>query len=98
MRLPRGEFATAGEVGAVEGGGAVDDEEGEARFAHHVRGLVEELQLVIGIVRAGVGDVVQYFFAGEAVAVGDAEETHRAEGAFGVDIEAFSLAAAHVEG
>ena len=34
--LPGGEFAAAGEVGAVEGGCAVDDEEGEAGFAHHV--------------------------------------------------------------
>ena len=34
--LPGGEFAAAGEVGAVEGGCRVDDEEGEAGFAHHV--------------------------------------------------------------
>lgn len=41
--LARGELAAAGKVSAVERGGAVDDEEGEARFTHHVRGLVEEL-------------------------------------------------------
>ncbi len=56
--LARGELAAAGEVGAVEGGGAVDDEEGEAGFAHHVRGLVQQLELVVGVVGAGVGDVV----------------------------------------
>lgn len=34
--LPGGKFAAAGEVGAVEGGCGVDDEKGEAGFAHHV--------------------------------------------------------------
>ena len=34
--LAGGEFAAAGEIGAVEGGCGVDDEEGEAGFAHHV--------------------------------------------------------------
>lgn len=98
MGLPRGELAAAGEIGAVEGGGGIDDEEGEAGFAHHVGGLGEELELVIGVVGAGVGDVVEDFFAGEAVAVCNAQEAHGAEGAFGVDVEAFSFAAAHVEG
>ena len=96
--LARGELAAAGEIGAVERGGAVDDEQGEARLAHHLAGLVEQLELVVRVVGSGVGDVVQDFFAGEAVAVGDGEEAHRAEGAFGVDVEAFALAAAHVEG
>ena len=72
MCLSRGEFAAASEIGTVEGSGGVDDEEGEAGFAHHIGGLVEELELVIGIVGAGVGDVVKDFFAGEAVAVCDA--------------------------
>ena len=62
--LAGGEFAAAGEVGAVEGGGGVDDEEGEAGFAHHVGGLVEELELVIGIVCSCVSDVVEHFFSG----------------------------------
>lgn len=53
---------------------------------------------MVGVVGAGVGDVVEDFFAGEAVAVCDAEEADGAEGAFGVDVETFSLAAAHVEG
>ena len=53
---------------------------------------------MIGIVGAGIGDVVEDFFAREAVAVGDAEEADRSKGAFGVDVEAFAFAAAHVEG
>ena len=69
--LAGGELAAAGEVGAVEGGGGVDDEEGEARLAHHVGGLVEELELVVRVVGAGVGDVVEHLFAREAVAVRD---------------------------
>ena len=98
MRLPVRQLAAAGEIGAVERGGAVDDEQGEARLAHHLAGLVEQLQLVVGIVGARVGDVVEHLFAVEPVAVGDGEAAHGAEGAFGVDVEAFAFAAAHVEG
>ena len=71
VRLAGGEFAAAGEVGAVEGGGGVDDQEGKAGLAHHVGGLVEELELVVGVVGAGVGDVVEDLFAREAVSVRD---------------------------
>ena len=84
--LAGGEFAAAGEVGAVERGGRVDDQEGEAGLAHHVGGLVEELELVVGVVGAGVGDVVEDFFAGEAVSVRDGQEAHGTEGAFCVDV------------
>ena len=66
--LARGELAAAGEVGAVEGGGGVDDEQGEAGLGHHLGGLVEELELVVGVVGARVGDVVEDFFTGEAEA------------------------------
>ena len=69
MGLPGGELAAAGEVGAVERGGGVDYEKGEAGFAHHVGGLVEELQLMIGIVCPCVSDVIQHLFSGQSVAV-----------------------------
>ena len=98
MGLTAGQLTSAGEVGAIEGHGGVDDEEGKARLAHHLAGLVEELELVVAVIGARVGDVVEDFFAVEAVAIGDSEEAHGAEGAFGVNVEAFSLAAAHVEG
>ena len=98
VRLAGGELAAAGEVGAVERGGRVDDQEGEARLAHHVGGLVQELELVVRVVGAGVGDVVEDLFAREAVAVRDGEEAHGPEGAFGVDVKAFSFPTAHVEG
>ena len=98
VRLAVRELAAAGEIGAVEGGGAVDDEEGKAGLAHHLAGLVQQLQLVVGIVGARVGHVVQHLFAVEPVAVGDGEAAHGPEGAFGVDVEAFAFAPAHVEG
>lgn len=98
MTLAGTEFASAGKVCAVEGGGTVDDEESKAGFGHHGGGLVEELELVVRVVGAGVGNVVEDFFAVEAVAVGNGEEAHGAEGAFGVDVETFSFAAAHVKG
>ena len=98
VRLAGRELAPAGEVSAVEGGGRVDDKKREAGLAHHVGGLVEELELVVGVVGAGVGDVVEDLLAREAVAVRDGEEAHGAEGPFGVDVEAFAFAAAHIEG
>ena len=96
--LAGGEFASAGEIGAVEGGGRVDDEEGEAGFAHHGRRLVQELQLMIAVVRSCVGDVVEDLFSVESVPVGDGETADGTKGAFGIDVEAFAFAAAHVEG
>ena len=95
--LPGGELAAAGEVGAVEGCCRVDDEEGEAGFTHHVRGLVEELQLMIRVVGAGVGDVVEYLFSAQAVSVGYTQQSHGTERPFGVNVQTFPLPAAHVE-
>ena len=98
VRLPRGELPPPGEIGAVEGSGAVDDEEREARLAHHLAGLGEELELMVGVVGAGVGNVVKDLFTAQPVAVRDGEAAHGAEGPFRVDVQAFSLAPAHVEG
>jgi len=98
MRLARRELPATDEVGAIERRRGVDDQQGKARLAHHGRGLVQQLQLVVGVVGAGVGDVVEDLFAGEAVAVGDGEEAHGAKGALGVDVQTLALAAAHVEG
>ena len=86
VRLARGEFAAADEIRAVEAGRGVDDEQREARLAHHLRRLVQQLELMVGIVGPGVRDVVEHLFARKAVAVGDGEESHGAEGAFGVDV------------
>ena len=84
--LAGGEFAAALEVGAVEGGCRVDDEEGEAGFAHHVGSLIQELELMIRIVGAGVGDIVQHLLARQAVSVRHRQESHRSECAFSIDI------------
>ena len=53
---------------------------------------------MVGVVGAGIGDVVEDLFAREAVSVRDGQEAHGPEGAFGVDVEAFPFPAAHVEG
>jgi len=98
VRLARRQLAAADEVGAVQRRGRVDDEQGEARLAHHGRGLVQQLQLVVRVVGARVGHVVEHLLAREAVAVGDGEEAHGPEGALRVDVQALALAAAHVEG
>lgn len=53
---------------------------------------------MVRVVGTGVGDVVEYLFSTQAVPVCYAEQANRPECAFGVDIETFSFAAAHVEG
>ena len=53
---------------------------------------------MIAVVGPGVGDIVEDLFAIQSVSVGDCEETYGPEGPFGVDVQAFSFAAAHVEG
>ena len=46
VHLTVGELAATVEVGAVERGCAVDDEERKAGLSHHLSGLVEQGQLV----------------------------------------------------
>lgn len=53
---------------------------------------------MVRVVGAGVGDIVEDFLAGEAVAVGDGEQADGAECALCVDVETFAFPAAHVEG
>ena len=98
MGLPAAEFPAAAVVGAVERGGGVDDEEREARLAHHGARLVQQLQLMVAVVRAGIRHVVQYLLAREPVPIRHGQQPHWPEGALGVDVQAFPLAAAHVEG
>lgn len=98
VRLAVAELSAAEEVGSVQGGGGVDNEERKAGLAHHLGCLVEQLQLMIGVVSSCVGNIVEDFFPREAVAVGDREQTDGAEGALGVDVQTLALAAAHVEG
>jgi len=110
--LARRQLAAANEVGAVERRGRVDDEQREARLRHHLRRLVQEAELVVRVVGARVGDVVEDFFTGEAEAVGDREEADGPGGmrngrimvngvlpecALSVDVQTLSLASAHVE-
>ena len=98
MGLAGGELASAGEIGTVEGCGGVNDEEGEARLAHHGGRLVEQLQLMITVIGTSVGNVVEDLFAVEAVPVGDCQTADGTKGTFGVDVEALALATTHVKG
>lgn len=98
MGLPAAELPAAAVIGAVQGGGGVDDEQREAGLAHHRAGLVQQLQLMVAVVRAGICHVIQDLLARQPVPVRHGEQPHWAEGALGVDVQAFPLAAAHVEG
>ena len=53
---------------------------------------------MIGIVGTRVGNVVKDFFTIETVPIGHGETADRTKSTFGVDVETFALAAAHVEG
>lgn len=52
---------------------------------------------MVGVVCSCVGNVVEDFLAGKAVACSDGEAADRAEGSFRVDVEALPFAATHVE-
>lgn len=60
--------------------------------------MIEQLQLVIGIVGSCVGNVVENLFAREAKAVGDRQEADGPEGTLCVNVQTLALAPAHVEG
>lgn len=96
--LARRELPAAVELGAVQGRDRVDDDEREARLGHHRRRGEQELALVVGVVRAGVGDVVEDVGRVEPEALGDLGEARRAERALGVDPEGFTLGASLVDG
>jgi hypothetical protein len=65
------------------------------RLGHHSSCLDEQLQLVVGVVSAGVSDVVENLLAVHPVALGDGKESNRSEGSFSVDIQALALATSH---
>ena len=98
MHLARAQLAAAAKVGTVQGRCAVDDEQGEARLAHHLRRLVQQLQLMIAIVCPCIRNVIQHLLATQPIPIRNRQTPYGAKGAFGVDVQAFPLAAAHVKG
>lgn len=50
---------------------------------------------MIGIICASISNIIEYFFSVETVALGHSEKTDGSEGAFGIDVEAFTLTASH---
>lgn len=50
---------------------------------------------MVGVVGAGVRDVVEHLLAVQAKALRDCEEADRAEGSLSVNVETLALAAAH---
>lgn len=95
--LTIGELTAACVIGAVQGGGRIDDDQGETIFGHHGGGLNEELRLVIGVESLGDSDVVEDIVGIEAVTFSDGAETLGAESTFGVDEESHSFTTALFE-
>ena len=60
--------------------------------------LREQRHLVVRVVCAGVGHVVEYVAALEAVPLGHGQQPLGSEGSLGVDVEALALRPAIVDG
>ena len=71
LYLPRRKLSPAVELRPEQGGGAVDDDDPKAGLCHHRGGCDEELRLVIAVVRAGVGDVVEDVLAVQTKPAGE---------------------------
>ena len=54
--------------------------------------------LVVRVVGARIGDVVEHVFAGQTVALGDREQSFGSKRALGVDVHRFAFAAALRDG
>jgi hypothetical protein len=98
MHLTGRQFPSAAEVGPVEGGSAVNHQQRIPGLRHHVRRLHEQLRLVVAVVGARVGDVVEHLTLLEVEAPGDVHEALGTEGALSADVQTLALSAAHVEG
>jgi len=94
VHLASRELSTAAVVGPVERGGRVDDNQGVPGLGHHGGSLGEEGELVVGVVGAGEGDVVEDLLPIQAVLLRGGEESLRAKGTLGVNVHALALTAA----
>lgn len=65
--MPRRELSSTIEFGSVEGGHAIDDDESESGVRHHGCGRLQELRLMICIVRSRISDIVQHVIGIQAV-------------------------------
>mmetsp|Transcript_127017 Transcript_127017/g.353738 ORF Transcript_127017/g.353738 Transcript_127017/m.353738 type:complete len:258 (+) Transcript_127017:138-911(+) len=96
--LPVGQLAPPHVVRAEEACGAVHHEQGIARLAEDRRGLSQEPVLVLCVVRAGVGHILQNVRVVEAVALRDVNQPLRPEGALRVDVQCLALGTSPVHG
>ena len=71
MHLSSTKLSSPAEISAVERGERIDDQQREARFGHHCCSLNEQVVLVVDIVGARVGDIVQDFVYVQAVPLRD---------------------------
>ena len=65
-------------------------------LGHHGGCLHEELTLVVGVVSAGVGNIVEDVVSGEAESLCRCQQPLGAKGALCVDVEALSFGPSHV--
>ena len=91
LHLTFRQFATSGVVGTEEGRGGIDDDEGVTVLAEDGGGDLQKFHLMLAVVGAGVGDVLE---GGDGVHVeplGNGLEPFGAEGALGIDVHGLAF-------
>src|SRR5438552_1236832 len=97
MPLSGRELSSTGKVCTIECHGRVDNQQREPCLAHHFGRLVEQFKLMLGIVGAGISDVVEHFFSRETIAICHGKKPDRSKCAFGVNVKTFSFSTTHVK-
>ena len=87
VHLSTGQLPATTEIGSVQGGRTVHNQQRVTRFAHHRRRLDQQVHLMVGVVGACAGDVVEHALHVQLVAAGRVHQTLRTKGALGVDVE-----------
>lgn len=93
MHLARGKFTTTGEVCSVEGGRGINNHEGEPVFRHQGSSLEQKLVLLICVVSACIGNVVEDLLLVHAKSLSNGNESLGTEGALRVDIHGHAFTA-----
>mmetsp|Transcript_11584 Transcript_11584/g.24720 ORF Transcript_11584/g.24720 Transcript_11584/m.24720 type:complete len:269 (-) Transcript_11584:154-960(-) len=91
LHLSLGELATARIIGTVERRGGIDDDERVPILGHDGRGHFEEFSLVLAVVGAGVGDVLERDVGIHSESLGDGLEALWPEGTLCVNVNGFAL-------
>jgi hypothetical protein len=52
---------------------------------------------MVGVIRSGVGDVIQNLLSIESISFRRSKDTDRTKGAFGINVQAFAFTSSHAD-